>query len=105
MELYNLDVPVGATRILRFQLIVPQNVSTWTTQFTLTDDRTGAVVDQLAGAVSGIPNAATLGILDVLLSAAVTLAWTPRAYHYTFWRTDPGSEDLLVHGTLNAVRP
>jgi hypothetical protein len=103
-----VDFPIqrGGDYLLRFRLVSPPSsevgaVTTWTTQFQVRTARGSSTVLTVAGAVSTITGAETVGVFDVTLTAAQTTALTRSTYFYAFVRTDTGYSDALTTGKLN----
>lgn len=103
MEKYNIDPLVqGSAPIFRFQLIIPEDVTTWTTAFYM-NDATGNTVLTVNGSITAntiVANAALIGSFDVPLTANQTSALFTTTYRYSFWRTNVGFEDPLVSGAI-----
>ncbi len=98
MELFNFTIRQGSAPVLRFRLLVPENVVDWTTTFYLKDQKE-RIIFQANGAPSGeVTNAALIGVFDVPLTTIETLALIPKVFSFSFWRTNPGFEDPLVSG-------
>jgi hypothetical protein len=103
MEKTNFDVFAGSAPILRFRLLVPEDVTDWTTTFYLKDKITDAIILSANGTfnLTDVPDAMTVGVFDIPLTKTQTLAIQPKSYNYCFWRTNPGFEDPLASGTFH----
>ena len=107
-EKTNFEMFRNTTNLLRFQLTTPEPapgyVTGWTTLFVVkTSIHANTAVLSIAGALSDVNNALRYGIFDVPVSAANSVLLTDRVkYDWSFRRTDPGYEDVLAHGELQA---
>jgi hypothetical protein len=103
-EIEPFTVIRGTTPRMTFRLkALPSSPTTdWTTSFIIKKHVSDVTpILTIAGALSSdVPNAANLGVFDVALSAAQTLALEARDYAYSFRRTNVGFEDVLTFGTL-----
>ena len=105
MEKFNFDLIQGSTPLLRFRLLVPEDVTDWDTHLTITNKFTGNTVFEANGTISTeVTDADILGVFDIALSAADTTALTPQTHYYSFWRTNAGFEDPLVSGTVHVKK-
>jgi hypothetical protein len=103
MERSNFDIIIGSAPRLRFRLTKPEDVTNWTTQFTMTDPASGAIVYQADGTITNpdmVAHSDTLGVFDVPLSKAITNTFSPKSYRWAFWRTNTGFEDPLASGDV-----
>jgi hypothetical protein len=101
MEKFNFDVIIGSAPVLRFTLVIPENVADWDTTLYIKDKSNCNVLFEANGAISGeVTDAVDLGVFDVPLSASVTFSFEPNSYNYSFWRTNIGFEDPLAAGTV-----
>ena len=105
-EIVDFHIQRGADYLLRFRLVSPPSsevgeVTTWTTEFQVRTVRGGSTVLTVAGAVSTITGAETVGVFDLTVSAAQTTALTRSTYFYAFVRTDTGYTDVLTTGKLH----
>lgn len=83
------------------------DVSTWTTVFEvyINEDFSGTPVFTKAGAVAGdVPNAAHLGIFEVLVTSADSTVFVyGRTYNYRFRRTNTGYITNLSRGKMKVI--
>jgi hypothetical protein len=105
-ETIDFAIQRGSDYLLRFRLVSPPTdevgaVTSWTTEFQVRTTRGGGTVLTVAGAVSTITGAATVGVFDVALTAAQTALLTRASYFYAFARTDAGYKDVLTTGRLS----
>ena len=75
-------------------------VAGWTTEMRISDVKFGASILTRPGVVQGD---GTGGIINVLFSAAHTIALVPMGYFYSFRRIDVGSETELAFGDLELL--
>ena len=105
-ETIDFSIQRSSDYLLRFRLVSPPTdevgaVTGWTTQFQVRTTRGGSAVLTVAGAVSTITGASTVGVFDVTLTAAQTALLTRASYFYAFVRTDTGYVDVLTTGRLS----
>lgn len=105
-ETTDFAIQRGNDYLLRFRLMSPPSdevgaVTAWTTEFQVRQTRGGSSVLSVAGAVSAITGAATVGVFDVTLTAEQTALLTRASYFYAFVRTDAGYKDVLATGRLS----
>lgn len=103
MERANIEIVAGSAPILRFRLVVPEDVTAWTTTLYLTD-KTDVAVYQQAGQISSLDQSAQLGVFDVPMSKANTLSLGIRTLKYSFWRTNVGAEEPLTSGEFKVTK-
>ena len=97
MELANFELISNTAPTLRFSLVIPEDVTGWTTTFVAKRKATDA---NAALSVNGVIADANAGIFDVGLSTALLANLTPGTYVYTFRRTNAGAEDVLTTGNF-----
>lgn len=106
METQDFSIARGTAPRLRFRLTTAEDVSTWTVLLQVradTRDDSNTVFSK-AGAIATVPQASTLGIFDVALSATDTLTFVQnRRYYYEFRRTNAGFEDILTRGVMSVI--
>lgn len=103
MEINNFKIIRGTAPVLRFRLTNPENIATWTTKLFVYQSLAANTFFEKAGAISTVAQAATLGILDVTLTANDTNSFPARDYSYAFRRTNVGFEDVLASGRITVV--
>lgn len=107
-EISNITLYKGGSARLRFRLIQPENVTSWTTHFTMREGQnpTSNLVFEVDGGLSDptdVPNAAAIGSFDVIITKTEIdglVSNRDRDYFYSFKRTNPGVEDVLAYGVV-----
>lgn len=106
-ESSNFTLYLNTAPVLRFALTTPEPINGWDTLFTLSETLASNALLSIVGTVANandVPNALHVGVFDVPISLANTTLLHPRAYVYSFRRTNPSFEDLLAYGIVEVVK-